>query len=47
MILYIKYLYIYYRSKLKLVKGQFAREEILLDTYSAPFSPILFQLNIR
>jgi hypothetical protein len=31
-ILYKKYLYIYYRSKLKLFNGQFARDEIPLDT---------------
>jgi hypothetical protein len=32
---------------LKLVKGQLARDEILLDTSSAPFSPILLPLKIR
>jgi hypothetical protein len=46
-IVYIKYLFIYYRFKLKLVKGQLARDEILLDTYSTPFSPILLYLKIR
>jgi hypothetical protein len=47
MILYIKYLYIYSRSKLKLVNGQLARDEIPLDTYSAPFTLILLFLKIR
>jgi hypothetical protein len=46
-ILYIKYLYIYSRSNLKLVKGQLARDEIPLDTSSAPFTPILLSLKIR
>jgi hypothetical protein len=46
-ILYLKYLFIYDRSKLKLAKGQLARDEIPLDTSSAPFSPILFKLKIR
>jgi hypothetical protein len=46
-ILYIKYLFIYDRSKLKLVKGQLERDEIHLDTSSAPFSPILLPLKIR
>jgi hypothetical protein len=31
---------------LKLVKGQFARDEIPLDTPSAPFSPIELLLKI-
>jgi hypothetical protein len=46
-ILNIKYLFIYIRSKLKLVKGQLASYKILLDTSSAPFSPIEFLLKIR
>jgi hypothetical protein len=46
-ILYVKFLFIYNRSKLKLVKGQFARDEIHLDTSSAPLSPILLLLKIR
>jgi hypothetical protein len=47
-ILDIKYLFIYERIKLKLVKGQLARVEIPLDTSSAPFSPILLLLkNIK
>jgi hypothetical protein len=45
--LYIKYLYIYYRSKLKLIKGQLARDEIPLDNSQAPFSPISLYLKIR
>jgi hypothetical protein len=45
-ILYIKYLIIYSRFKLKSVKGQFARDEIPLDISSAPFSPILLILKI-
>jgi hypothetical protein len=32
---------------MKLVKGQFARDEIPLDISSAPFSPILLFLKIR
>jgi hypothetical protein len=47
MILYIKYLFIYIRSNLNLVKGQLARVEISFDTSSAPFSPILLLLKIR
>jgi hypothetical protein len=46
-ILNVKYLFIYNRSKLKLVIGQLARDEIPLDTSSAPFSPILFPLKIK
>jgi hypothetical protein len=46
-ILYIKYLFIYDRSKLKLVKGQLARDEILLDISSPPFPPIWLPLKIR
>jgi hypothetical protein len=47
-ILYIKYLFIYYRFKLKLVKGELlARDEIPLDKSSAPYSPILFPLKIK
>jgi hypothetical protein len=46
-ILFLKYLYIYHRFKLKLVKGQLARDEILLDTSSAPFSLISLRLKIR
>jgi hypothetical protein len=45
-ILSLKYLSIYYRFKLKLVKEQLARDEIHLDTSSAPFSPILFFLHM-
>jgi hypothetical protein len=46
-IVYIKYLFIYLRFKLKLVKGQLlARDEIPLVTSSAPFSPILLPLKI-
>jgi hypothetical protein len=45
-ILSLKYLFIYYRSKLKEVKGQLAMDEIPLDTSSAPFSPILLPLKI-
>jgi hypothetical protein len=42
-----KYLFIYLRFKLKLVKGQLlARDEIPLDTSSAPFSSILLPLKI-
>jgi hypothetical protein len=44
---YIKYLFIYYSSKLKLVKGQLTRDLIPLDSSSAPFSPILLLLKIR
>jgi hypothetical protein len=40
--LYIKYLFIYPMFKLKLVKGQLARDEIPLDTSSAHLSPIMF-----
>jgi hypothetical protein len=32
---------------LKQAKGQLARDEIPLDTSSAPFSPILLSLKIR
>jgi hypothetical protein len=47
-ILYIKYLFIYLRFKLKLVKEQLlAREKIPLDNSSAPLSPILLRLKIR
>jgi hypothetical protein len=46
-ILFIKYLFIYLRFRLKLLKGQLARDEIPLIKYSAPFSPILFQLKIK
>jgi hypothetical protein len=46
-ILFINNLFIYRRSKLKLVKGQLASYEIPLDTFSAPFSPILLDLKIR
>jgi hypothetical protein len=45
--LYIKYLFIYDRSKIKLVKGKLAREEIPLDKSPAPFSPNLFPLKIK
>jgi hypothetical protein len=41
------YIFIYNRFKLKLVKGQLARDEIPLDITSAPFSPILLLLKIR
>jgi hypothetical protein len=46
-ILFIKYLFIYLRFRLKLLKGQLARDEIPLIKYSTPFSPILFQLKIK
>jgi hypothetical protein len=46
-ILHINNLFIYSRSKLKLAKGQLARDEIPLDTSLAPFSPILLRLKIR
>jgi hypothetical protein len=46
-ILDIKYLFIYERIKLKLVKGQLARIEIPLDTSSAPLSPISLSLKSR
>jgi hypothetical protein len=45
-ILDLKYLFIYTRFKLKLVKGQLARDKIPLVTYSVPFSPILLLLKI-
>jgi hypothetical protein len=45
-ILIIKYLFIYSKFKLKLVKGQFARDKIILDKSLAPFSPILLLLKI-
>jgi hypothetical protein len=45
--LYIKYLFIYFRSKLKLAKGQLARDEITLNTSLPPFSPKLLLLKIR
>jgi hypothetical protein len=32
---------------LKLVKGHLSRDEIPLDTSSAPFSPIWFSLKIK
>jgi hypothetical protein len=44
---YIKYLFIYYNYKLKLVKEQLARDETHLDNSSPPFSPILLSLKIR
>jgi hypothetical protein len=43
----MKYLFIYSRFKLKLVKGQLARDYMPLDTSSAPFSLILLILKIR
>jgi hypothetical protein len=43
----IKYIFIYSRTKLNLVKGQTARDEILLNTTSAPSFPIWFSLYIR
>jgi hypothetical protein len=46
-ILFKKYLYIYSRYKLKLVKGQLARDNIHLDTSSAPFFPIFLELKIK
>jgi hypothetical protein len=46
-ILHIKYIFIYYRFNLKLAKGQLARDEIPLDIYSAPLSPISLLLKIR
>jgi hypothetical protein len=45
-ILNIKNLFIYNRYKLKLVKRQFAKDEITLDTSSTAFSPILLSLKI-
>jgi hypothetical protein len=45
--LFLKYLFIYFRFKLKLVKGQLARNEIPLDTSVAPFFPILLELKIK
>jgi hypothetical protein len=45
-ILYITYLYIYLRYKLKFVKEHLSRDYIPLDIPSAPFSPILFPLKI-
>jgi hypothetical protein len=45
--LFIKYLFIYYSLKLKLVKGHLARDDIPLDKFSAPFYPILFPLRMR
>jgi hypothetical protein len=45
-IFYIKYLFIYHRSKMKLVKGNLARDEILLETSIAPFFPIFLLLKI-
>jgi hypothetical protein len=47
LILHINNLFIYSRFKLKLFKGQLTRDEIPLDTSSAPFSPILLKLKIR
>jgi hypothetical protein len=46
-IFYIKYLFIYYRFKQKIVKGQLERDEIPLDNSSAPITPILLRLKIR
>jgi uncharacterized protein YggU (UPF0235/DUF167 family) len=46
-ILLIKYKFIYARTKIKLIKGHLARDKILLDTPSAPLSPILFLLKIK
>jgi hypothetical protein len=46
-LLYNKYLFNYYRSKLKLVKEKLAKEEIPLDISSASFSPIFFILKIK
>jgi hypothetical protein len=40
-------LFIYISSKLKIVKGQLARDEIPLDISSAPFFPILLRLKIK
>jgi hypothetical protein len=45
-IFYIKYIFIYHRSKMKLVKGHLARDEILLVTFIAPFFPIKLLLKI-
>jgi hypothetical protein len=39
-ILYIKYLFIYYINKTKLVNGLLARDETPLNNYSALLSPI-------
>jgi hypothetical protein len=46
-ILHLKYLFIYNKFRLKLFKGQLARDEIPLVKFSAPFSPILFPLKIK
>jgi hypothetical protein len=46
-ILYLKFLFIYNKFKLKFVNGKLARVEIPLDTSSAPFTPILLFLKIR
>jgi hypothetical protein len=43
---FIKYLFIYPRFKLILVKGQLARDEIPLYTSSTPFSPKWLPLKI-
>jgi hypothetical protein len=43
----IIYLSIYLRFKLKFVKGQLASDEIDLDNFSAPSSPIKLYLKIR
>jgi hypothetical protein len=40
-------IFIYPNFRQKLLKGQFLRNEIPLDTSSAPFSPILLELKIR
>jgi hypothetical protein len=45
--LFLKYFFIYFRFKLKLVKGQLARNKIPLDTSVAPFFPILLELKIK
>jgi hypothetical protein len=44
---FINNIFIYPRFRLKLVKGQLARDEIPLDTSSALFSPIFLKLKIR
>jgi hypothetical protein len=45
-IFYIKFIFIYDRSKIKLIKGQLARNEIPLDNSSAPLSSIRLSLKI-
>jgi hypothetical protein len=42
----MKYLFIYHSFKQKIIKGQLERDEITIDTSSAPFSPIGLLLEI-